>query len=156
MTCCADCAKLNLNDQNRYGEFWCGERKKYYPGSDSICNDFIARNEKTDCYLTTIIVQCLGYDDYCSYLKILRNFRDSIMKPVPIYQPLLAEYNYIGPSIAYKISEDPNNKVLSKELMENFIKPVCNFIENQNYESAIQLYKSMVIKLKRHYSFDNI
>lgn len=41
--CCADCAKLNLNDTNSYGEYWCGEHHTYYPGSDNTCSYFIPR-----------------------------------------------------------------------------------------------------------------
>lgn len=152
MPCCADCAKMDLNDTNKYGEFWCGERNRYYPGSDSTCSYFVDRNSDRCCYLTTITVHCLGYDDNCQYLETLRHFRDSIMQPNPIYQPILIEYDNIGPKITKKIVEDPNNKILSKKLMSNYIKPVCRFLEIQNYNEAIKLYQDMVIKLKKHYN----
>ena len=60
MPCCADCAKLNLNDQNSYGEYWCEERRMYYPGSDSICGCFLERDESR-CLNSADLRECLYY-----------------------------------------------------------------------------------------------
>lgn len=151
MTTCADCAKLNLNDQNSYGEYWCGEHRKYYPGGDSICSCFVDR-EKGGCFITTVIVDCLGYDDYCKYLETLRNFRDQTMKKDAQYISIFSEYDDVGPIIAEYISKDPQKKVLAKKLLEDYIKPVCNFVNSDHHEAAVSLYRTMVVKLKERYN----
>ena len=149
--CCADCAKLNLNDQNSYGEYWCGERRTYYPGSDSICSYFVNRNGD-GCFITTIVVECLGYDDYCKYLETLRGFRDDVMKKDPVqYGLILDEYDKVGPVIAAAISNDPQRVNLAKELLEKYIKPVCLFVDKGKQKAAVDLYKEMVIELQGRY-----
>ena len=135
MTCCADCAKLDLNDINKYGEFYCGERNHYYPGGDSICGYFVERGGSNGgCYLTTIVVECLGYGDYSSYLQTLRSFRDNVMKGNKQYEPLLIEYDAVGPVIAKSIHSDAERLELSKKLMEQYIKPVCGLLGTKNYD----------------------
>lgn len=59
---CADCVKLNLNDQNSHGEFWCGERRAYYPGSYPICSYFVDRDESR-CLTTTELRECWYYKE---------------------------------------------------------------------------------------------
>lgn len=155
MTCCADCAKLDLNDINKYGEFYCGERNHYYPGGDSICGYFVERGGSNGgCYLTTIVVECLGYGDYSSYLQTLRSFRDNVMKGNKQYEPLLVEYDTVGPVIANSIHSDAERLELSKKLMEQYIKPVCGLLGTKNYDEAVSLYKDMVFYLKNRYKLE--
>lgn len=155
MACCADCAKMDLNEQNSAGEFWCGEYRKYYPGSDSSCSNFVERGYNSSgrwCYLTTIVVQVLGYDDNNVYLELLRDFRDSIMRLNPVYDPILEEYDSVGPVIAGNIAKDPDQKALSEKLLNQYIIPVCSLIQEGKYDDAVNLYKTMVLILKKHYS----
>ena len=153
MTTCADCAKMDLNDVNKYGECYCGERNRYYPGGDSICSYFVKRKD-VDCYLTTVVVECLGYGDYSSYLQTLRSFRDNVMKGNKQYEPLLIEYDAVGPVIAMSIHSDAERLELSKQLMEQYIKPVCGLLGTKNYDEAVSLYKDMVFYLKDRYKLE--
>ena len=146
MSTCADCAKMNLNDENSWGEFWCGERCTYYPGSDSICSDFVARSSG-GCYITTIVVECLGYDDYCQYLMKLRAFRDLVMKKDAKYAELLKEYDEIGPKIADRIRQDSDKTGVATNLFETYIKPVCDLLDDNRYDEAVRLYQKMVAEL---------
>ena len=150
MACCADCAKMNLNDQNRWGEFWCGERGHYYPGSDSICGYFVERGGG-GCYLTTIVVDCLGYDDYCQYLQKLRRFRDHVMKKNKKYDDLLREYDHVGPILAHAIEADESKRNVAEALFQNYIRPVCDLLDKGRHDDAVALYKDMVVKLENRY-----
>lgn len=38
--CCADCVYMDLNDENKYGDYYCGKKQRYYPGGDSVCSNF--------------------------------------------------------------------------------------------------------------------
>lgn len=55
--CCADCIYMDLNDENSYGDYWCGRRRKYYPGGDSTCSDFKPRNK--DCHISITVFENL-------------------------------------------------------------------------------------------------
>ena len=150
MACCADCAKMNLNDENKWGEFWCGERGRYYPGSDSTCSYFVERGGG-GCYLTTIVVHCLGYDDYCQYLQKLRSFRDEVMKKDQKYEGLLQEYNQVGPFLVRRIEADEEKREVAEYLFRSYIKPVCGLLDEGRHDEAVELYKTMVIKLEGKY-----
>ena len=150
MACCADCAKMNLNDQNRWGEFWCGERGHYYPGSDSVCGYFVERGGG-GCYLTTIVVHCLGYDDYCQYLQKLRRFRDDVMKKDEKYAGLLKEYNQVGPCLVHRIEADEQKMKVAEYLFQNYIEPVCVLLDEGRHDEAVELYKTMVKELEEKY-----
>ena len=153
MSCCADCAKCNLRDTNCCKDCYCGEKEEYVETHGKACDDFVAReDEGDDCYITTIVVVCLGYHDYCTYLQTLRNFRDEKMLKDPKYLPLLEEYDFLGPQIAQAISEDSQRVVLAKELFEKYIKPVTVLIDKGNDNAAVVLYKNMVVELRKKYS----
>jgi hypothetical protein len=38
--CCGDCLYMDLNDENSYGDYYCGRKKRYYPAGDKICGEF--------------------------------------------------------------------------------------------------------------------
>ena len=40
---CGDCIYLNLNDSNKYGEYYCGRKGRDYPPDDTTCNDFVEK-----------------------------------------------------------------------------------------------------------------
>lgn len=43
--CCGDCIFMDLSSTNKYGEAWCGKRRKYYKPSDAAryCQYFTAK-----------------------------------------------------------------------------------------------------------------
>ena len=157
MACCADCAYMDLNDSNSYGDYWCGYYKKYYPGGDSACSNFKDGNRDSNgggCYITTVMVDILGYEDHCTYLEQLRNFRDSFMKSNTNCKDLLNEYDSIGPIISEKIQKDSERKVISKYLFENYINKSIEALKKHDNWNAIEIYKSMVNFLKSRYDID--
>lgn len=155
MACCADCAKMNLNDKNQWGEFWCGERGRYYPGSDNTCSYFVERSGG-GCYLTTIVVNCLGYDDYCKYLQKLRRFRDEVMKKDKKYAGLLQEYKQVGPVLVQHIEADNQKRTVAEHLFQNYIQPVCGLLDEGRYDEAVELYKTMVLELETKYLKESV
>lgn len=149
MSVCEDCKKMNLNLQNDCGEFWCYERGKYYPKGDLICSDFVAKDGSGGgCYITTIIVEILGFDDYCQCLEQLRAFRDQVMKNEPKYQDILKEYDEVGPRIAESLHNAPDKKEIAESIFETYIVPVCELLQRKQYEEAVGMYKQMVVWLK--------
>lgn len=153
LTCCGQCVYMNTSDEHpsRSNEYWCSYRNCYYPVDDSVCSNFREREGGSGCYLTTVVVECLGFDDKCEQLQTLRKFRDQTMKNDLAYSNILAEYDIVGPIIAKHISHDPQKMVLAKDLLKNYVEPVCEFVRSGNHEAAVELYKTMVVKLKERY-----
>ena len=38
--CCGDCLYMDLNDKDKYGDYYCGKKREYYPASDNTCGEF--------------------------------------------------------------------------------------------------------------------
>lgn len=151
MACCGDCIYMNLNDE-RNGEYYCGERYEYYPASDSTCWSFKPREDGGGCYLTTIVCNILGYADNGNILNTLRKFRDNVMRNNNAYQYLLDEYDIVGPKIAACIEHDAAKQELALLMKERYILPVYEYLQQKNYAAAVSQYKEMVLYLKQHYA----
>ena len=68
---CIDCTKIDLQDQNKWGEYYCFETRSYVRGDSYTCRWFDQR-DLGGCYLTTAFCHILGYKDDCYELEILR------------------------------------------------------------------------------------
>lgn len=151
MSCCGDCVYMDLNDE-RHGEYYCGEKGAYYPASDSTCWSFKAREDGGGCYLTTIVCSILGYADNGEILSTLRAFRDDVMSNNCFYNDILREYDNLGPKLANCIESDQCKLQVAQQMKEEYIVPVCRMLLQKNYAKAVEKYKEMVLDLKKHYS----
>jgi len=107
-----------------------------------------------DCYLTTAMCNILGYEDDCEVLETLRSFRDNYMKKKPECLPLLEDYSTVGPIIASKLDTDEDRVLKANIMLYFFIEPAINCIKNNDYDSAIEIYKNMTINLMETYDID--
>ena len=154
---CGTCLNLNLKEKSAYGDkYWCRERKNYFEVSDYACSYYNedpnrVRNS-SDCYITTIICNVLGYDDNCELLNTLRDFRDNYLKAHPEYYDLLLEYDITGPQISHCIFADENKYPLALIISQAYLVPCANYIKNGNFEEAITIYKNMVHHLMQCYN----
>lgn len=106
------------------------------------------------CYLTTIMCQLLGFQDNNYYLNTLRAFRDNVMKTNINYAPLLLAYDVIGPTIAEKLSEDKNGKVIAKTFFDKYIIPSVMAIYRGKTQKAIDIYTTMTTTLAEYYNIN--
>lgn len=106
------------------------------------------------CYITTAMCEILGFEDDCEYLETLRGFRDTYMLDNPEYHPLLHDYNTVGPQIADKLYDDENGFLVSNALLNNFIKPAVEAINDNAYNAAINQYINMTVYLMDYYDLD--
>ncbi|WP_437920290.1 hypothetical protein [Sphingobacterium sp. LRF_L2] len=60
------------------------------------------------CFLTTACVYHKGLPDDCYELELLRNLRESFMKPNPDYNALITEYKVIAPLMLINIYRAEN------------------------------------------------
>lgn len=141
--CCADCVYMDTSDENSYGEFWCGNHRKYYPGSDSPCSSFRARSSSSDdgCYITTAVCYSLDKSDDCYELNIFRSFRDNWLKHLPDGEKLIKNYYAIAPLIVSKINTLPNPREIYKNIWEKYLKNCLSLIESNKNQECLNLYK---------------
>lgn len=150
MSCCGDCIYMDLNDE-RHGEYYCGETKVYCTASKGCCCYFKYREDGGGCYLTTIVCNILGYADNGEILSTLRAFRDNVMSNDSSYNNILSEYDNLGPKLANCIEADQFRLQIAQQMKEEYIVPVCQMLVQKNYNKAVERYKEMVLNLKRHY-----
>jgi hypothetical protein len=152
---CKDCVSIDLKDRNKYdtSEAWCSEYRRYVNPNDRACsnrfkNDDYKNPPSSDCYLTTIVCEILGYPDDCDTLKTLRSFRDEYLKQNEEYIPLLLEYDIVGPKIAEAIRKSLKPDVFAHYLLSNYITPTVKCVKSKNYDLALLIYQYMVTELK--------
>ena len=158
---CGSCVNLKLNEPIS-GGYKCVRLSGVHTINEEKCGwryeidedrdyDMLERNNRSDCYLTTIICEILGLDDNCEILTIMRHFRNDILQKNLKYIGILVEYDMIGPMIANNLKNDENSLWIAKELLEHYIKPIIIYINNRDYDNAIVLYQNMTNLLKENY-----
>ena len=162
---CAACTYLSENGSG--GKYWCERKGEDHYATDSKCYSFCeaysrsnscrqnmydySQGSSSGCYLTTIMCHILGYPDNNYYLNTLRKFRDNVMKNNQEYIPLLITYDIIGPTIAYELAHDKDNKEIATVFFEKYIVKSVEAIEEQKEKEAINIYKAMTETLADKY-----
>ncbi|MBQ9834100.1 MAG: hypothetical protein IJO33_02805 [Bacilli bacterium] len=162
---CGTCMFLDQNsyrEHSYFGREWktyrCTECGGYHEETDMACRYYKESieskksNQQSGCFITSIVVYTLGYNDDCIVLRTLRKFRNEILQPDPLKQNILLEYDVVGPLISCAIKNDPNNKMLCHSIMYNYLLPITKMIkyEKDNLK-ATACYTAMVMQLKNHY-----
>lgn len=151
---CVDCTWLNLNDF-RDGKYYCPVQHYYVIAHSPSCRHLNRKNNSSGgCYLTTVMCNTLGFEDNCEVLETLRTFRDNYMMKNEEYLPLLEDYEVIGPMISNKIEQDENKKWVANIMYNNFITPAIELINEQQNDTAINLYVNMTYYLMDFYNID--
>ena len=162
---CSQCLNLDFTNKEKYcskDRYWCKKRHEYREPGEIICPyDFIYNPNcnkapkdgytPSGCYITTIVCNVLGYSDDCELLTTLRNFRDNFLKLNINYLPLLLEYDIVGPKISEEIINIPDNYNFCLNLMKNFLLPCASYINNNNFDVAINTYQNMVLYLMKKF-----
>lgn len=163
---CAKCLNLEWDNKERYtsiDRYWCKEKRRYVEPTDSSCYYFLEDKSKSQsggyqqsgCYITTIVVNILGYADDCELLTTLRSFRDNILKLNPDYLPILIEYDRVGPIISEYLRMK-NDQKFCLELVQNFLIPCTKLIQEGHVEAAVETYKNMVLFLKETFEIPEL
>ena len=147
MRVCFDCAFMNRNNMINGVclKYYCSKKDQYLPQKHAICDNFIQRSDQ-GCYLTTACVQYKGLPDDCYELSTLRNFRDQYVTKLPNGEELVKKYYKTASQIVEIINNSANkDEIYSK--MYDFILLCIEKINANDYESALNLYITMVDKL---------
>ena len=70
--------------------------------------------------------------------------------------PLLLLYDAVGPMIAQNIRNDSFKRTRSLVILELYIKPICDLLENKLYSDAIIKYEKMTRSLMDSYNIPDI
>ena len=104
-----------------------------------------SRRKRSGCFLTTAIVEKLGYHDDCYDLTILRTFRDCYMLNNKQISKLVDEYYEIAPRFVDIIEkQDQVDTKFVRYLYEEYIQKVVSLIVNGFFDDAINKYKAML------------
>ena len=158
---CGTCMFLdqyNYRNHSYFGREWktyrCKECGGYHEETDKACRYYkesIKKKQQSGCFITSIVVNTLGYNDDCIVLRTLRKFRNETLQTDPQKQNILLEYDVVGPLISDAIKNDPNNKVLCHSIMYNYLLPITKMVREKSNLEAIASYTAMVMQLKNHY-----
>ena len=148
-TQCGNCMYFDYQGDNTKG--YCSYyREYYYPGEE--CSHQEKRRdseESSNCYITTIVCDLLGFDDKCDVLETLRGFRNK-MQQDPKYKKILFEYDTVGPEIAKNLFEDKEYD-LAEGMYSTYILSTVALIREQKYDEAVKKYSTMTKALKEYY-----
>ena len=103
------------------------------------------------CFITTAVCQTLQKSDDCEELMKFRHFRDVFMQTTPEMQSEVQEYYKIAPKICSAIdnSENESSFNIYISIWENSLKLAFEALKSGKNREAYNIYKDMVIGLKR-------
>ena len=166
---CSECTFLNPEKAYYDGTFWCDKMLECHYADDLECYRFCeaysrpaskakslyefsrSKQQKSDCYITTILCNILHMDDQNEYLNTLRVFRDSVLQNNLRYVNILASYDIIGPQIAKCLFLDKERDVLAQLLFTNYIIPIVSYIKKKENKKAVDRYVIMTEELAQKY-----
>lgn len=171
---CSECTYLDLS-KREYGKYFCEKEYDYIRANELSCHNFCRaysrdsgeirraeefsenyNRESSHCYITTMVCNIMQQRDYCYCLKVLRKFREDVLRKSTEGIELLIEYDVVGPEIASNLEKDNARLSISTTLFNNFIVPTVQCIENKCYGDAIVLYKGMTERLMNFYHINYI
>lgn len=107
--------------------------------------------QKKLCYITTAVCRYQNKDDDCYELTMFRTFRDNYMKKQVNGEALMNEYYEIAPQIVAKIHVSGNEDRVYPYILETYLTPCLEKLEQGDKEGCMKLYKEMVRNLKEEY-----
>ena len=144
---CGSCTSYSFEGDNSKG--YCSYYGSYYYPGDT-CSHYSSSN----CYITTMVCEKLGFADDCTVLEVLRGFRDNVMQKDSKYKDMLFEYDTVGPQIAKCIGEDKVGKEISQGFYNTYIEPTARLVAANRYDEAVAKYKKMTEILRDYYGIE--
>ena len=118
------------------------------------CPTYKKSSSYSACYLTTAMCKVLNKDDDCEELETLRRYRDSYMKQDERFDPVLEDYDKIGPVISNKIMNDPNKDEIASIMKDYYIARAIDHINNGENLDAYNVYLEMTLALMDNYGIE--
>ena len=167
---CSTCAYLDSNKEVKPGKYYCERNKYAVPASSSKCNKYCSimsykrstseanelyRNSKNHgYYILTAITLLLNLDDNNEYLESFKYLRDYIMPTFDAGIEFTDQYDEFGPRIAEELMNDDNRIEYASYLLENYIKPMKQDLDNGLYNLAFDKFKLCYNQLYKKYNIN--
>jgi len=103
------------------------------------------------CFISTAAIRCLGLEDDCRELNLLRVFRDSYMLATPQRRREVESYYRIAPQIVRHIESCADSDSILRELWFSHIQPAVAAIERRSPRKAHERYAAMMREVSRRY-----
>ena len=146
------CGNCNEHEETENDwQIYCKRYKQYF-NKDESCSyqQRINRSEESsNCYITTIVCNLVGFSDDCKILKELRAFRNK-MQQDPKYREILFEYDSIGPKIAENLMKYKEFD-LANGMLDAYIFPTVSSLREGKEEEAVKKYLTMTRALEDYY-----
>ncbi len=144
---CGECIVWRgSRDENRYGERWCSYSRRYERSDQNTygCNGFIYAGRAI---LTKVceILQLAPTEWFTAFDTVKENY---IM---PDKVDWLVSYCNIGPQIASRLDTDPEKIKVAQSIMDHFLLPAKQFVQQNRLAKAADIYRDMVYSLKDKY-----
>ena len=121
----------------RQNDFYCIKKGDYVDSGTyyKFCRNYdyddcpiYKYEDRSGCYLTTIVCSVLKQNDDNETLNTLRYFRDDVLQNNDNYYDILKAYDIVGPVLSYKISNDKDKEIMSNFLYNKFLMPIAKQI----------------------------
>jgi hypothetical protein len=109
-------------------------------------------NKTSFCFISTAVFSNIGFDDDCSDLKILRYYRDNYLLNTINGRRMVEDYYSIAPIIVNQIDRLPNKNQIYSDIYSQYLKKIILLINQNEFDSASQKYKTMVDDLLIKYN----
>ena len=108
-------------------------------------------NDSGGCFLTSACTEARGMPDDCHELTVLRAFRDGYLRSQPEGEAEIAEYYAVAPRIVASIRSKADAVEAFDAIYRELVEPCVAMIERGENLEAHALYRSYVLRLKKHY-----
>jgi hypothetical protein len=107
----------------------------------------------TNCFITTAVCKTLQKPDDCRELIKFRHFRDTFMQTTEEMRSEVFEYYEAAPQICASIDANGKKAAFEKyaSIWEQSLKPAFAALEKGQNLDAYNIYKKMVLDLKREF-----
>jgi hypothetical protein len=115
-----------------------------------------ASKPSSGCFLTTLTHEILKKPDNSTELETFRDFRDNYLAKTKDGQKLLDDYKIYSEKLVPIIRQDENKISLAKNMFDDYIRVAVRLLNDNKYETAIELYSEMVYMLLDKYKIKEL
>lgn len=108
-------------------------------------------NDSGGCFLTSACTEARGLPDDCHELTVLRSFRDGYLRSQPEGDAEIEKYYAVAPKIVDAIRSKADAVEAFDAIYRELVEPCVAMIERGENVEAHALYRSYVLRLKKHY-----
>lgn len=143
------------------GDYYCVKQEKvvdsdtYYKYCRNYdyddCPIYKRQSSGSSCFLTSACVFAKGLPDDCYELQTLRNYRDNWLSKAEGGLAAISHYYIVAPKIVAAIDRLAERNEIYEMIYTMMVKPCIEFIEQEKYQEAFDLYRKMTLQLADKY-----